>query len=64
LNQLSGRKVGGPYGARKAEISEIFQQERESAGVERSRISRRFKSAEGSENSLRIVAPAGEFWGT
>ena len=44
LNQLSGRKVGGKYGARKAEIGGIFLKERESAGVasEKSRISRGF----------------------
>jgi len=42
LNRLSGRKVGGLYGARKAEIGGTFQKERESAGVERSRISRGF----------------------
>jgi len=55
--------MGDWYGARKAEISETFQRERESARVERSRISRAFESAEGSENSVRIVAPAGEVWG-
>jgi len=42
LNQLNGRKVGGRYGARKAEIGGAFQKERGSAGVERSRISRGF----------------------
>jgi len=30
LNRLSGRKVGGLYGARKAEIGGTFQKERES----------------------------------
>jgi len=35
--------VGGLYGARKAEIGGTFQKERESAGVERSRISRGFR---------------------
>jgi len=43
LNQLSARKVGGRYGARKAEIGGPFQKEREIAGVERSRISRGFE---------------------
>jgi len=43
LNWLSGRKVGGLYGVRKAEISGSFQKERESAKVERSRISRGFR---------------------
>ena len=57
LNRLSGHKVGGLYGARKAEIGGTFQKERESAGVERSRISRGFGK------QLRIVAPAGEFVG-
>jgi len=42
LNRLSGRQMGGRYGARKAEIGQAFQKERESAGVERSRISRGF----------------------
>jgi len=38
LNRLSGRKMGERYGARKAELGQAFQKERESAGVERSRI--------------------------
>ena len=42
LNQLSGRKVGGLHGARKAEIVGTLQRERESTVVERSRISRGF----------------------
>jgi len=37
LDRLCGRKVGGWYGARKAEIGGTFQKERESAEVERSR---------------------------
>jgi len=42
LNRLSSRKIGERYGARKAEIGGAFQKEQESAGVERSRISRGF----------------------
>jgi len=42
LNRLSGPNMGGWYGARKAEFGGAFQKERESAGVERSRISRGF----------------------
>ena len=42
VNRLSGRKMGERYGARKAEFGRAFQKERESAGVERSRISRGF----------------------
>jgi len=55
--------VGERYGARKVEIGETFRRERESAGVERSRISSRFESAESTDNSVGIVAPAGEVWG-
>ena len=43
LNRLSGHKMGKWYGGRKVEISGAFQKERESAGVERSRISRGFR---------------------
>jgi len=44
LNRLSGRKIGERFGARvgKAEIGRGFQKDREGAGVERKRISRRF----------------------
>ena len=44
LNRLGGRKMGELYGGREAEIGGAFQkeQETESAGVERSRISRGF----------------------
>ena len=38
LNRLSGRKMGERYGARKAELGQAFQKERESAWVERLRI--------------------------
>jgi len=45
LNRLSGHKIGESYGARvgEAEIGRGFQKERESAGVERTRISRGFR---------------------
>jgi len=46
LNRLSGRKTGEWYGGRQAEIGGAFQKERESAGVERSRISRGFGELE------------------
>ena len=41
LNRLSGHKIGESYGARvgKAELGRVFQKERESVGVERTRIS-------------------------
>ena len=42
LNRLTGRKMGELYGGREAEIGGAFQKEQESAGVERSRISRGF----------------------
>ena len=57
MNRLSGRKVSGRYGARKADSAELFRKS------ERVQESRDRESAEGSENSVRIVAPAGEFWG-
>jgi len=40
LNTSSGRKMGEWYCGRQAEIGGAFQKEQESAGVERSRISR------------------------
>ena len=54
LNGLSDHKMGESYGARvgQAEIGRGFQKEREIAGVEKR------ESAEGSENSVRIVALA------
>ena len=42
LNRLGGRKMGEVYGGREAEIGGAFQKDKESAGVERSRISRGF----------------------
>ena len=42
LNRLSSRKMGERYGERKVEIGGAFQKERESAEVEKSRISRGF----------------------
>jgi len=55
LSRLSGRRMNERYGARvrKAEISRGFKKERESAGVERTRVA--------SVNNIRIVAPAGNF---
>jgi len=41
----------------KRESAELFRKS------ERVQESRHQESAEGSENSVRIVAPAGEFWG-
>jgi len=42
LNRLSSRKIGERYCARKAEIGGAFHKERESAGIERLKISRGF----------------------
>ena len=53
LNRFCGRKMGERYGARKAEIRKS----------ERVQESRDRESAEGLENSVRIVAPAGWLWG-
>ena len=54
MNQLSGCKVGG---RRKAKLEELFRK------GERVQESRDRESAEVSENSVRIVALAEEFWG-
>ena len=45
LNRLSDQKMGESYGARvgKAELGRVFKKERESEGVERTRISRGFE---------------------
>ena len=51
LNRLGGRKRGGLYGGREAEIGRSL----ESTRVQESRNR---ESTEGSENSIRIVAPA------
>jgi len=51
LNRLSSRKLGEQNGVRKVEFGGAFQKERESAGVERSRISRGFEKR-GSQNRI------------
>ena len=56
MNRLSGRKMGELYDGREAEISRSLKNKR----VKESRDQ---ESAEGSENSIRIVAPARGFWG-
>jgi len=52
LNRFSGHKMGESYGSGKRKSAEVFRKS------ERLRESRERESAEGSENSLRIVAPA------
>jgi len=51
LNRLSGHKMGESYGSGKWKSAEVLKSER-------LRESRERESAEGSENSVRIVAPA------
>jgi len=58
LNTLSGRKMGERYGARKVKIGRAFQKERESAGVERSRINGGFGKQRKDRATSRRV------WGT
>jgi len=52
LNTLSGHKMGESYRSGKRKSAEVFRKS------ERLRESRERESAEGSENSVRIVAPA------
>jgi len=52
LNRLSGHKMGEWYRSGKRKTAEVFRKS------ERSRESREQESAEGVENSVRIVAPA------
>jgi len=56
LNRLGGRKMGKLYGGREAEIGGSLK-------TKRVQESRDRESAEGSENGIRIVAPAKGFWG-
>ena len=56
LNRLGGRKRGELYGGREAEIGRSLK-------ITRMQKSRDRESTEGSENSIRIVAPARGFWG-
>ena len=57
LNRLGGRKMGEPlYGGREAEIGRSLKSKRVQESRDR-------ESAEGSKNSIRIVAPARGFWG-
>ena len=51
-----GRKMGELYGGREAEIGRSLKSKRVQESRDR-------ESAEGSENSIRIVAPARGFWG-
>ena len=58
LNRLGhgGRKMGELYGGREAEIGRSLKSTRVQESRDR-------ESAEGSEYSIRIVAPARGFWG-
>ena len=56
FNRLGGRKRGELYGGREAEIGRSLK-------ITRVQKSRDRESTEGSENSIRIVAPARGFWG-
>jgi len=56
LNRLGGCKMGELYGGREAEICRSLKSKRVQESRDR-------ESAEGSENGIRIVAPARGFWG-
>jgi len=56
LNRLGGRKMGQLYGGMEAEIGRSLKSKRVQESRDR-------ESAEGSENGIRIMAPARGFWG-
>jgi len=56
LNRLGGRKMGQLYGGIEAGIGRSLKSKRVQESRDR-------ESAEGSENGIRIMAPARGFWG-
>jgi len=56
LNRLAGRKMGELYGGSEVEIGGSLESKRVQESRDRG-------SAEGSQNCIRIVAPARGFWG-